>query len=63
MFQPVCELNQVKSYSTTITTNRDTADIYYPDLSLLKNQAFKFPIALFLQGFEVDKLYYSLFSR
>jgi predicted dienelactone hydrolase len=63
MFQPVCELTQVKSYPTVIATNGDEADIYYPDLSLLKNQAFKFPIALFLQGFEVDKSYYTLFSR
>ncbi|MEA5499857.1 chlorophyllase/cutinase-like alpha/beta fold protein [Limnoraphis robusta] len=63
MFQPVCELNQVKSYPTVITTNGDEANIYYPDLSQVENPPFKLPIALFLQGFDVDKLYYTLFSK
>ncbi|WP_413162549.1 chlorophyllase/cutinase-like alpha/beta fold protein [Capilliphycus salinus ALCB114379] len=63
MFQPVCELTQVKSYPTVIATNGDEADIYYPDLSQLPNPNFSCPMALFLQGFEVDKLYYTLFSR
>ncbi|EAW35737.1 alpha/beta hydrolase [Lyngbya sp. PCC 8106] len=63
MFQPVCELTQVKSYPTIIATNGDKADIYYPDLSQLKPTNFKFPIALFLQGFEVDKSYYTRFSK
>ncbi|MEB3280361.1 MAG: hypothetical protein VKK42_15720 [Lyngbya sp.] len=63
MFQPVCELTQVKSYPTVIATNGDEADIYYPDLSQLSHQNFRCPMALFLQGFEVDKLYYTLFSK
>ena len=63
MFQSVCEPTQVKSFPTVIATNGDEADIYYPDLSQLPDQNFSCPIALFLQGFEVDQLYYTLFSR
>ena len=49
---------EVNKYETTITTNGDPADIYYPNTLETDN----FPIALFLQGARVDKANYSNFA-
>lgn len=47
--------NDVASYSTTISANNDLTDIYFPNPSNLKNGNYSFPIALLLQGANVDK--------
>ncbi len=52
----------VASYTTTISTNNDLADIYYPNPKNLKTRKYSFPIALFLQGSFVDKSNYSNFA-
>lgn len=48
----------VDSYTTTISANQDNADIYFPQLSNNQNNT-EFPIALLLQGANVDKSNYS----
>lgn len=57
---PTPKFTNVDSYSTTISANNDTADIYYPRTS---SSSRSFPIALFLQGANVDKSNYSNFAR
>lgn len=54
--------NDVASYSTTISANNDLTDIYFPNPSNLKNGNYLFPIALLLQGANVDKSNYSNFA-
>lgn len=54
--------NDVGSYSTTISTNNDLADIYFPNPSNLKSGNYSFPIALLLQGANVDKSNYTNFA-
>lgn len=54
--------NDVASYSTTISANNDLTDIYFPNPSNLKNGNYSFPIALLLQGANVDKSNYSSFA-
>lgn len=54
---------QVDSYTTTISTNNDIADIYFPKQSNHQTQSDSFPIALVLQGANVDKLNYSKFAN
>ncbi len=49
---------QIGKYQTTISTNDDPADIYYPVTSEPNN----FPIALILQGALIDKTDYSNFA-
>ena len=49
---------EVNKYQTTITTNGDPADIYYPNTLETDN----FPVALFLQGALVDKANYANFA-
>lgn len=46
-------------YSTTISTNNDLADIYYPKPSDINSGNYSFPIVLLLQGALVDKSFYS----
>ncbi|OUL27081.1 alpha/beta hydrolase [Nostoc sp. RF31YmG] len=53
----------VDSYSTKISTNNDLADIYFPKSLGNKIGKRSFPIALLLQGANVDKSNYSNFSR
>ena len=57
-FNPSPLFEQINKYQTTITTNGDPADIYYPDTLETDN----FPVALFLQGALVDKADYSNFA-
>ncbi len=52
----------VSSYSTTISASDDLADIYYPNPSNLKTGNYSFPIALLLQGANVDKSNYTNFA-
>lgn len=54
--------NDVANYSTTISANNNTADIYFPNPSNLKTGNYSFPIALLLQGANVDKSNYSNFA-
>ena len=57
-FNPSPLFEQVNKYQTTIETNGDPADIYYPDTLESNN----FPVALFLQGALVDKADYANFA-
>jgi dienelactone hydrolase len=43
--------------------NGDPADIYYPNLQQPAAQTLRFPIALFLQGLNVDKAHYSRYAQ
>lgn len=52
---------EVDSYTTTISANQDIADIYFPQPSNNQNHI-EFPIALLLQGANVDKSNYSNFA-
>jgi len=54
--------NNVSSYNTTITANNDLADIYFPNPSDLRTGNYSFPVALLLQGFNVNKSDYSQFA-
>jgi hypothetical protein len=54
--------NDVVSYNTTISANNDIADIYYPSPSNLKTGNYSFPVALLLQGANVDKSDYSEYA-
>lgn len=58
-FNPAPLFEEVNNYETTITTNGDPADIYYPDTSTAEN----FPVALFLQGALVDQADYTNFAN
>ncbi|MFW5664735.1 MAG: chlorophyllase, partial [Coleofasciculus sp.] len=49
-------------YQTTITTNGDPADIYFPIPSNSNTNTNQFPIALMLQGALVDKADYANFA-
>jgi len=59
---PAPLFNDVASYSTTISANNDLTDIYFPNPSNLKNGNYSFPVALLLQGANVDKSNYSNFA-
>ena len=43
--------------------NGDPADIYYPNLQQAEAKTLRFPIALFLQGLNVDKAHYSRYAQ
>ena len=51
---------QIQKYETTIDTNGDIADIYYP---VIDSVAAEFPIALFLQGALLDKAEYTNYAE
>jgi hypothetical protein len=53
---------QSNTYQTTISTNGDLVDIYFPVTENSSNHRRKFPIALFLQGALVDKSDYSNYA-
>ncbi len=53
----------IASYTTTISTNKDSADIYFPKETNLKSDKYSFPIVLLLPGANVDKANYSNFAR
>lgn len=61
-FIPAPLFNDVASYSTTNLANNDLTDIYFPNPSNLKNGDHSFPVALLLQGANVDKSNYSNFA-
>lgn len=53
----------ISIYQTTIPGSGDPADIYYPNPSEISDRAAPFPIALLLQGLNVDKSHYSEFAK
>lgn len=61
-FNPSPTFKNVASYTTTLTTTNDIADIYFPNPSNRKTDNYSFPVALLLQGFNVDKSDYSNFA-
>lgn len=54
--------NDVASYTTTISADKNLADIYFPNPKDLKTGKYSFPIALLLQGALVDKSNYSNYA-
>lgn len=60
-FSPDSIYNDVRSYTTTITADGDSADIYYPVLP--NSTPDQLPIALMLQGALVDKAEYSDYAE
>ncbi len=52
----------VKIDQIIIRANGDIVDIYYPDENPREINYPNYPLALFLQGFEVDKSYYTQFA-
>ncbi|MEH2253190.1 alpha/beta hydrolase family protein [Nostoc sp.] len=61
-FNPSPIFTEVTSYTTKISTTNDVADIYFPNPSNLKTDNYSFPIALLLQGANVDKSDYSNYA-
>lgn len=62
-FKPAPLFKDVSSYTITISGNNDPTDIYFPKPSNLKTGKYSFPVALLLQGANVDKSNYSRFAR
>jgi hypothetical protein len=60
-FSPEPLYKEIKSYTTTIATSGDPADIYYP-IAKSNTCPVEFPIALLLQGALVDKADYANFA-
>ncbi len=54
--------SMIGSDQIRIQKNGDIVDIYYPNLHPAEMNAHHYPLALFLQGFEIDKSYYSQFA-
>ncbi len=61
-FNPAPIYQDFDSYSTTISGNNDLADIYFPKTKDLTTGKNSFPIALLLQGANVDKSSYSKYA-
>lgn len=61
-FSPQPLYSSVNSYNTTITTNGDYANIYFPVISDSNMNHQKIPIALLLPGSRVDTSQYSQFA-
>ncbi|MEH2375299.1 alpha/beta hydrolase family protein [Nostoc sp.] len=61
-FNPSPIFTDITSYTTNISTTNDLADIYFPNLSNLKTDNYSFPVALLLQGANVDKSDYSNYA-
>lgn len=53
---------QSASYAIEITPGGDPADVYHPDPPDLGEEGYSFPLAVMLQGAEVDKQHYSGFA-
>ena len=62
-FNPAPLFSEVNSYNTTVTTNRDSTDIFFPVTSNSNLNQQKFPIALMLPGSRVDTSQYSKFAK
>jgi dienelactone hydrolase len=60
-FSPDSLYDQVKRYTTTISTDGDSADVYYPVVP--NSTADQLPIALMLQGALLDKAEYSNYAE
>jgi len=52
----------VGSYPTVITASGDDADVYYPSPSDLGDGGYAFPVALLLQGADVERQHYAGFA-
>ncbi len=61
-FNPAPIYQDFGSYSTTISGNNDLADIYFPKPKNLTTSKNSFPVALLLQGANVDKSSYSEYA-
>ncbi|MGB6298888.1 MAG: alpha/beta hydrolase [Rivularia sp. (in: cyanobacteria)] len=61
-FNPAPIYQDFGKYSTTISGNNDLADIYFPKPKDLKTGNNSFPVALLLQGANVDKSSYSEYA-
>ncbi|MGB3761122.1 MAG: alpha/beta hydrolase [Rivularia sp. (in: cyanobacteria)] len=61
-FNPAPIYQDFDSYSTTISGNNDLADIYFPKTKDLTTGKNSFPVALLLQGANVDKSSYSKYA-
>ena len=59
-FLPAPLFDEIKTIETTITNSGDAADIYLPSAS--PDEIDSLPVALFLQGANVDKSNYSTFA-
>ncbi|MEB3831491.1 alpha/beta hydrolase family protein [Phormidium sp. CCY1219] len=62
--RPISEplFRQISTFRTTIPANGDVANIYYPQVSENSPNSPSFPVALLLQGLNVDKSHYSQFA-
>jgi len=60
---PPPQFKTVATEKIAIATNGDRADVYYPNPPDLNSGDYSFPIALFLQGYNVDKSHYSQFAQ
>lgn len=61
-FTPEPLFTEIQNYQTTIPANGDLADVYFPVFSESINSNSSLPIALLLQGSNVDKSNYSQFA-
>ncbi len=61
-FNPAPIYQDFGSYSTTISGNNDLGDIYFPKVRDSNNAKNSFPVALLLQGANVDKSSYSEYA-
>lgn len=61
-FIPEPLFTEIQNYQTTIPANGDFADVYFPVFSESINSNSSLPIALLLQGSNVDKSNYSQFA-
>ncbi|BAY85017.1 hypothetical protein NIES267_45150 [Calothrix parasitica NIES-267] len=61
-FNPAPVYQDFGKYSTTISKNNDLADIYFPKTKNSDSKNNSFPVALLLQGANVDKSSYSQYA-
>ncbi|WP_414756185.1 alpha/beta hydrolase family protein [Anabaena sp. CCY 9910] len=61
-FSPSPLFPTVNNYQTIVTTNGDSADIYFPHVANSTISQQKYPIALFLPGSRVETLQYSQYA-
>ncbi|MEM6751585.1 MAG: alpha/beta hydrolase [Cyanobacteria bacterium P01_C01_bin.38] len=61
-FNPAPIYQDFGKYSTTISGNNDLADIYFPETKNSNSNNNSFPVALLLQGANVDKSSYSEYA-
>ena len=61
-FNPAPVYQDFGKYSTTISENNDLTDIYFPKTKNSNSKSNSFPVALLLQGANVDKSSYSEYA-